>query len=176
MIGLSLKLVLSELAGPDAPLDEMVDDYHALLPQLRNDVRYAEIPFAGADALLWEPSATPRVTLGIATGHRLDGLKPLMDRFGWQSLFSTIQTSCKAPSKPHPAMVFQAIREAGTTTDDAILIGDTTFDMEMAATAGVRAIGVSWGFHSEHRLRSTGKCEIARDMPELRDIIFNWLR
>ncbi|KAH1476337.1 hypothetical protein KXX06_005686, partial [Aspergillus fumigatus] len=89
VIGLSLKLVLAELAGPDAPLDQMVSDYHALVPRLREDARFAETPFAGADALLRELSAKPGIALGIATGHRLEGVQPLIDRFGWRSLFST---------------------------------------------------------------------------------------
>jgi phosphoglycolate phosphatase len=54
-----------------------------------------------------------------------------------------VQTADKAPSKPHPGMVLQALREARIEPADAIMIGDTAFDMEMARAAGVRGVAVS---------------------------------
>ena len=45
-----------------------------------------------------------------------------------------------------------AIMEA-TGTKDLVMVGDTTYDLEMAHAAGVKAIGVSWGHHSVERLR-----------------------
>ena len=52
--------------------------------------------------------------------------------------------------KPHPDML-HAIKEA-TGTKDLVMVGDTTYDLEMAHAAGVKAIGVSWGHHSVERL------------------------
>ena len=47
--------------------------------------------------------------------------------------FFTVQTADKAPSKPHPGMILQALSEAGVRAEDAIMIGDTAFDIEMDA-------------------------------------------
>ena len=52
--------------------------------------------------------------------------------------------------KPNPDLL-HAIMDA-TGTSDLVMIGDTTYDLEMAKAAGVRAIGVSWGHHSTERL------------------------
>ena len=42
---------------------------------------------------------------------------------------------------------------AATGTKDLVMIGDTTYDLEMAKAAGVKAIGVSWGHHPVERLK-----------------------
>ncbi len=39
---------------------------------------------------------------------------------------------------------------------DAVVVGDTEFDMAMAQAAGARAIGVSWGYHGPERLERGG--------------------
>ena len=44
----------------------------------------------------------------------------------------------------------------GASSTDTVMIGDTTFDMEMAANAGVRALGVAWGYHGVDALRAAG--------------------
>ena len=56
------------------------------------------------------------------------------------------------PAKPHPAMLQAALAETGIAAKNAVVIGDTQFDMEMAGAASVHAIGVSWGYHELDRL------------------------
>jgi phosphoglycolate phosphatase len=143
LIGISLELVLLQLAGPDAPIMAMAQAYQHLLPRLRADAAFAEVPFSGATDLLAALNLQDDVSLGIATGHVSHAIAPALERFGWQSFFSTVQTADKAPSKPHPGMVLQALREARIEPADAIMIGDTAFDMEMARAAGVRGVAVS---------------------------------
>jgi phosphoglycolate phosphatase len=53
-------------------------------------------------------------------------------------------------------MVDNAMTEAGATAAETVVIGDTTFDMEMAVNAGAKAIGVAWGYHEVEELRDTG--------------------
>ena len=50
-----------------------------------------------------------------------------------------------APSKPDPGMLVNAMRETGAEPRDTVMIGDTSYDMEMTRAAGVGAIGVAWG-------------------------------
>jgi phosphoglycolate phosphatase len=172
LIGMSLELVLLQLAGPDAPVEKMAAAYQQLLPQLRADMSFAEVPFSGATELLTALTRQNDVRLGIATGHVFHAVTPALERLGWQKFFCTIQTADRAPSKPHPAVLLQALRESGVSAEHAIMIGDTTFDMEMACAAGVRPIAVSWGYHRVDRLHSAGASRVASSMSELRDCLF----
>jgi phosphoglycolate phosphatase len=172
LIGMSLELVLLQLAGPNAPIDEMAKAYQRLLPRLRADAAFADVPFDGAADLLTALAGRSDVRLGIATGHVSHALSPALERFGWQNFFCTIQTADRAPSKPHPGMLLQALNEAGVSAADAVMIGDTAFDMEMAHAAGVRAVAVSWGYHRSHRLHGAGASCVVDDMNELRDCLF----
>ena len=172
LVGMSLDLVLLKLAGPDAPVEKMVTAYQHLLPRLRADVAYAEVPFDGAGELLAALGKHNDVRLGIATGHVSHAIAPALERLGWQSLFCTVQTADKAPSKPHPGMVLQALTETNVTAGDATMIGDTAFDIEMARAAGVRGMAVSWGYHRHDRLHGAGASCVVNNMNELRDCLF----
>jgi phosphoglycolate phosphatase len=68
-------------------------------------------------------------------------------------------------------MLLQAIAEAGGRPDEACMIGDTTYDMEMATLAGVAAIGVGWGHHTADQLTAAGARAVARDATALRDLL-----
>ena len=78
---------------------------------------------------------------GIATGKSQRGVRAGLARHDLEDFFVSVQTADDAPGKPHPAMLEQAMDEVGALASETIMIGDTTFDMEMAANAGVRAIG-----------------------------------
>ena len=173
LVGMSLELVLLQLVGPDAPVEKMIAAYREVLPPLRADVAYAEAPFEGANEFLATLAERKDVRLGIATGHTSHAIVPALERFGWQRHFCTVQTADKAPSKPHPGMILQALSETGLKAEDAIMIGDTAFDIEMARAADVRAVAVSWGYHRPDRLRDAGAWRVVNDMSELRDCIFH---
>ena len=64
-------------------------------------------------------------------------------------------------------MLEAALAEAGALADDAVMIGDTTFDMEMARAAGVRAVGVAWGYHDVHELVNAGAEGVAQAVADL---------
>jgi phosphoglycolate phosphatase len=176
LIGMSLDLVLLQLAGPDAPVGQMAAAYRRILPLLRADAAFADVPFAGAADLLAELAVRSDVRLGIATGHVSHAVVPALERFGWQGYFCTVQTADKAPSKPHPGMILQALSEAGVSAEHAIMIGDTAFDMEMAHAADVRGVAVSWGYHRSDRLREAGASRIVDDMNELRDCLLKEIK
>ena len=60
-------------------------------------------------------------------------------------------------------MLRAALAETGTEAARGVMIGDTTFDMEMARAAGIRAVGVSWGYHTADMLRAAGAELVAED-------------
>ncbi len=72
----------------------------------------------------------------------------------------TMQVADDHPSKPHPSMVQAALDEAGVAAADAVMVGDTTFDMAMARAAGVEALGVGWGYHPPADLARAGAREV----------------
>jgi len=80
-----------------------------------------------------------------------------------------------APSKPDPTMLLQALEATGTTPKNAIFIGDTTFDMEMALAARLRPIGVAWGYHGAERLMAAGAHDVARGVDDLRGHLRDWM-
>ena len=168
LIGRSLELVLAELAGPEAPIAAMTTAYQPVVKALRDDPDFADLPFDGVHDLLLELGARNDVRLGIATGHIASAIEPALAAFGWRELFCTVQSADKAPSKPHPGMILQALGEAGIGAENAVMIGDTAFDIEMARAAGVAAIGVAWGYHPRERLTAAGADWVAGTIADLR--------
>jgi phosphoglycolate phosphatase len=59
------------------------------------------------------------------------------------------------------------MEETGAAPDQTVMIGDTSYDMQMAANAGVAAIGVDWGYHTAEELLEAGAGDVARDFPHL---------
>jgi phosphoglycolate phosphatase len=108
------------------------------------------------------------VVLGIATGKSRRGVRHLLDRQDWHDVFATIQTAEDAPSKPHPAMIRQAMDAVGITAPDTLMVGDSSYDMAMARAAGALPIGVAWGFQSVDTLREAGAERIVHSYAALR--------
>jgi phosphoglycolate phosphatase len=155
IVGLSLPVALARLLPEaEAPrLDRMVEAYKSAYLGLRQSNGPAASPlYPGIAALLDRLAGYERLLLGIATGKSRRGLTALLDGHGLARRFVTTQVADDHPSKPHPSMIFTALMEAGVEADDAVMIGDTSYDMEMARAAGVRGIGVSWGYHPAERL------------------------
>lgn len=68
-------------------------------------------------------------------------------------------------------MITHILDETGIAAHEAVMIGDTSYDMAMAQNAGVKAIGVNWGYHDVETLRQYGAAIIAHDMDALFDAI-----
>lgn len=157
-VGLSLEVIFPMLVPSldAAQHQQMVDAYKSAYMHLRAQAGVAASSplYPGAMAALDQLRAMPDVVLGVATGKSKRGLDKLIDGHGLEGFFVTQQVSDSHPSKPHPSMILQAMAEAGTTPAQTVMIGDTSFDMEMAVAAGVRGIGVTWGYHPAERLRA----------------------
>lgn len=156
IVGLSLAEAFIVLAGPHAPIEGLVTAYKDAFGVLRTDPALAEPLFPGAEECLAGLERRDDVLLGIATGKTRRGVSHLLDRHQWHTRFATIQTADGAPSKPHPAMILQAMEEVGAAPEDTVMIGDSSYDMAMARAAGVLPIGVSWGFQPVAALTEAG--------------------
>ncbi|HYG85888.1 MAG TPA: HAD-IA family hydrolase [Azospirillum sp.] len=96
------------------------------------------------------------VLLGVATGKSRRGLLSVLERHGLTHRFVTLQTADIGPGKPHPDMVFRALSETGAETAGTVMIGDTTYDIQMARNARIASVGVSWGYHEVPELQAAG--------------------
>ncbi len=155
IVGLSLPEAFVQLAGMDAPIESLAAHYKSQFFSLRGCDEWMETQFGGADALL-RTLYQRGVTLGLATGKSRRGVRHLLETTGWEPLMSTTQTADEHPSKPHPSMIEAALRETGTAPHEAVMVGDTVYDIQMAKAAGVRAVGVSWGYHKPEDLLASG--------------------
>jgi len=109
--------------------------------------------------------------LGMATGKSRRGLDSILERFGLHDRFTVLQTADDAPSKPHPAMVEQAMFAAGAVPETTVMVGDTTFDMTMARAASVAAVGVAWGYHDAADLYDAGATVVLDAFDELAGLV-----
>lgn len=105
--------------------------------------------------------------LGIATGKGRRGLDATLREHDLTGRFVTLQTADVAPGKPAPEMLHRAMSETGAGPGETVMIGDTTYDMLMAANAGVAAIGVTWGYHEAHELTSAGAVTVLEHYDQL---------
>ena len=158
VIGLSLPVALARLARTDDQvlIDRLVEDYRAHYRASLLTEGDREGLFPGAIEALNTLQAQDDVLLGIATGKGLNGVHRILALHGLAGHFVTLQTPDHNPSKPHPGMLETAMRETGATPAETVMIGDTTFDIEMGVAAGCRTIGVTWGYHEPRELIAAG--------------------
>lgn len=170
IVGLSLDIAIPRLA-PSLPPEthgRMVGWYKEAYMHLRAQTGAAASSplYPHVQTVLEALHAVPENLLGVATGKSRRGLDKLLQAHGLGRYFVTQQVSDHHPSKPHPAMLRAALSETGVAARDAVMIGDTTYDMDMAAAAGVPFIGVAWGYHGRDRLdRAVAVVEDFRDLP-----------
>jgi len=157
-VGLSMPEAIKMLAPEQFPetRGDLIRSFRDHCAALRRQPHGQEPLFPGAASLLSKLAAKEGVVLGIATGKARRGVMRFIEENGLQGIFSTIQTANDAPSKPHPAMLLQAMEETGAAPDSTVMIGDTSYDMIMAVCARVDAIGVAWGYHSPADLKMAG--------------------
>lgn len=105
--------------------------------------------------------------LAIATGKSRAGLQRDLDQTGIGGHFASLRTVDECPSKPDPAMLEELMRECAVEAHGTLVVGDTLFDLEMAANAGVDAVGVGWGAHPPGRLRQANPLHVVCDFDEL---------
>lgn len=158
VIGLSLPVAIGRLAGTDdsTVIDRLVTSYkdHYRGSLAREPGREGLYP--GAREAVERLHARAGNLLGIATGKGLAGVNRILAQHAIADRFVTLQTPDHNPSKPHPGMLLRAMSETGAAPHEVVMIGDTSFDMELAKSAGARAIAVGWGYHEREALLQAG--------------------
>ncbi|MBK0329670.1 HAD-IA family hydrolase [Rhodobacteraceae bacterium F11138] len=156
IVGLSLDHAVARLAPDQAPRQQagLVARYKAAYHAQRIATGAAQGSplYPGAVQMLHQLSARPDTLLGVATGKSQRGLQALLAAHGLERMFVTTQVADHHPSKPHPSMILTAMVETGVAREHTVMIGDTSYDMDMAHAAQVTGIGVSWGYHARSAL------------------------
>lgn len=90
--------------------------------------------------------------LAVATGKSRRGLEKSFSEAGLKAYFSASRSAEETRSKPDPLMLFELMQSLDKTPEQTIMIGDTSFDMDMGKQAGVSTIAVDYGTHSREQL------------------------
>lgn len=167
-VGLSLPQAVRALA-PDLNEDQnrAVTEFYRSSFRARREEGLLDEPLYDGIAELLTALHDDGWRLAVATGKSDRGLAACLATHGIADLFVSLQTADRHPSKPHPAMLEAALFEAGALPAQAVMIGDTTFDMLMARSARVAAIGVAWGYHAPAELLASGALSVAETVAAL---------
>jgi len=172
VIGLGLRQAMVTLQ-PEAEehmLDTLEAAYIEAFVILRETDTGREPLYAGALDLL-ESLQREGWSLGVATGKSRRGVGNIFRLHGLDRFFHASVCADDGPGKPDPFMVEENLRLTGADLRHTAVIGDATHDMAMARRAGVRAVGVSWGFANADELRAAGAHEVHDTYQSLTDSI-----
>lgn len=173
IVGLSLveamQMLLPEAEG--AQHRALADDYKASFFRLRSAGVMGEEPLYDGIADVLNTLAARGWMMGVATGKSDRGLAHILAHHGIAHHFITLQTADRHPSKPHPSMITTAMADAGAAPAASVMIGDTSFDMAMARSAGTHAVGVAWGYHPVDELAQAGAHAVVERVDALVDTL-----
>ena len=149
IIGLGFKEACYALFGQisDDVLTHITARYTYYYGQGENDIPL----FDGAAEVIGH-LAEKGVALGVATGKGRRGLNRALDRSGIQHHFVATRCVDECHSKPHPQMILELMDEVAATPARTLMVGDTSFDLQMAQNANVASVGVTFGAHPLERL------------------------
>jgi len=168
VIGLGLHDAM-RIAVPGLPAQrypEFVESYRRHFLERKDAMQL----FDGMRQLLEELSKAH--LLAIATGKSRRGLDRDLDFHQLKPLFMASRCADETNPKPHPAMLLELMDELDVSPEQALMIGDTSHDLEMARAAGVGAIAVTYGAHPEAGLRA---CAPLQCIPDVR-ALETWLK
>jgi phosphoglycolate phosphatase len=168
IVGLQLVEAIGRLhpEGAAPEHERLAQYYKDAFLEIRNRPDYDEPLYEGTREVI-DALNSAGVLLGVATGKSRRGLNATLERHGLLDRFVSLKTSDDGPGKPNPTILLDAMRELGAKPENTVMIGDTVFDVTMAANAKVTSIGVDWGYHEVSELRSAGAETILRSFRQL---------
>ena len=153
IVGLSLEEAFRRLCPLADAVQQtrLVAAYKDAFVSLRADKKEMGPLYPGAREAIDRLLERDDTLLAVATGKSRRGLDKVLERHGLTGVFHSEQVADHHPSKPNPSMILTALNETGVMQHRAVMVGDTTYDMDMARAAGIKKIGVPWGYHpAEH--------------------------
>jgi phosphoglycolate phosphatase len=169
IIGLGLRQALETLFPELPEADHPILAEHYRRHYLSQD---AEIPlFQGARELIRDLHQRGHI-LAVATGKARRGLDRAFGHTGLEPYFHASRTADETHSKPHPAMIEELLDQFMVAPEQALMIGDTTHDLEMARNAGIASLAAGYGAHPPERLAELAPLAVCRSFAEMAE----WLR
>jgi len=171
-IGLPLTHAMALLApgADEARIRRLAEGYRDIARAAQHQRDHHEPLFEGTRETL-DQLARAGWMLAVATGKGRHGLISTLTRHDLLERFLSLHTADDGPGKPDPAILRDAMAFAGAAPEDTVMIGDTSFDMRMAANAGVRGLGVAWGYHPRAELMASGAHAVADTYPHLAELL-----
>lgn len=165
IIGLSLERAIAQLYPQieSSLVDAMAQAYTQHFLQ---DCDVAMQPYEGA-MLLLDKLREQGVKRAVATGKSRRGLDAVLAQTGWVEYFNCTRTPVESASKPNPLMLEQILAELNVDVSRALMVGDTTFDMEMAQAINMDRVALSHGVHSLEQMRPYQPCASFDDLISL---------
>ena len=114
---------------------------------------------------------TAGLKLAVATGKSRKGLDRVWRNTGYDTLFDASRCADESLSKPHPAMVLDLLAQFAVAPEQALVVGDTTHDLEMAHNAGVGSVAVSYGAHDAEQLAACKPLAMIESMHQLMPVL-----
>ncbi|MGB1221221.1 MAG: HAD-IIIA family hydrolase [Alcanivoracaceae bacterium] len=109
--------------------------------------------------------------LAVATGKSRKGLERVWRNTGYGALFDASRCADESLSKPHPAMVHELLAHFAVPPEQALVVGDTTHDLNMAHNAGVASVAVSYGAHDHAVLAKCAPLAMIESMAQLMPVL-----
>lgn len=154
----------------DATLAEIVPHYARFFI---TDSKVEMDLFAGAVELL-EELLQRGYLLAVATGKTRKGLDRMMRDLNLGHLFAITRCADETHSKPDPLMLNEILESLKLIPQEALMVGDTSFDMDMATAANMPAVAMSYGAHDLVKLAASNPLGVCHNINELRDWIITY--
>ena len=114
--------------------------------------------------------------IAVATNKVHIAVKPLMEKYFPEIRFdSMIGQREGVPVKPAPQIMFDILRETGCEPSEALHVGDTATDMQLAHNAGVTPVGVLWGYRPLEELQEAGAKFIIEKPEKLLGLVHEYI-
>lgn len=147
-------------------LNKLVQGYSDSFREHRASGQEEPPLYPGTRAMLDALDATGTF-LAVATGKSRRGLTHTLKIHDLETMFVEKRTSDDGPGKPNPDIILDICASLAVHPSEAVMIGDTTFDIDMAAYAKMPSIGVDWGYHENDALRQAGAYTILHTWDDL---------
>ena len=162
-VGPPLRDTFYKFGVPEKDLDKAVEVYRSRYIPIG---KYENHPYSGIKALLAKLKADGH-RLYVATSKPEEMSKDILNKFELSQYFDIVCGATLDGSRDSKADVIAYLLERAGGVDNAVMVGDTVFDIVGAAAHGIPAIGVSWGYGSIQEMKEAGAGAIAFTMDEL---------
>lgn len=168
-VGLPVEEGIRRTFGPlGQEVDKVLQAYRSFS---HADHEHLLAPFEGMESLVRELHGAG-VPMAVATSKRGLPLRRQLLGLGWEGLFDPLVTPDEVThGKPHPESLELCLKHHGLAPAEALMVGDTPFDLEMAQRAGVPAVAVGHGFYPREALLEHQPEAYAEDVVGLRAIL-----